>query len=107
LADRQGDLPRDALRGFGLYQLDLGLSREFVLHENVKLTWKLEMFNVSNHPNFASPFGGLGSYESPPDFRPDPNFGAPPTMANSEGSLNSLYGSGGPRSMQFSLRVSF
>jgi hypothetical protein len=107
LADRQGDLPRDALRGFGLYQLDLGLSRDFLLHEKVKLTWKMEMFNVSNHPNFASPSGGLGSYEFPPNFQPDPNFGAPLTMANSGVSLSSLYGSGGPRSMQFSLRVSF
>ena len=106
LADRQGNLPRDALRGFGLYQLDLGLSRDFLLHERAKLTWKVEMFNIFNHPNFASPYSFLGSY-FPPDFYPDQNFGAPLAMANSGSSLSPLYRSGGPRSMQFSLRVSF
>ena len=56
----QGNLPRNALRGFGLTQWDFAVHREFPIHESLKLQFRAEMFNVLNHPNFGPPVGDLG-----------------------------------------------
>jgi hypothetical protein len=50
---RQGTLGRNSLRGFPLYQIDLGLHRRFKLSELFSLQLQAEAFNLSNHPNFA------------------------------------------------------
>src|SRR5260370_21358506 len=57
---RQGDLPRNALRGFSSAQWDFAVHREFSIHESLKLQFRAEMFNVLNHPNFGPPVGNLG-----------------------------------------------
>ena len=53
LPTRQGDLGRNALRGFGLTQWDFAVHRDFPIREALKLQFRAEMFNVLNHPNFA------------------------------------------------------
>jgi Carboxypeptidase regulatory-like domain/TonB dependent receptor len=93
-----GDAPRNFVRGFGALQLDTAIRREFPLTEQLKLQFRAEAFNVLNHPNFGSINGGYGQV----------NFGqATATLANSLGVLSPLYQMGGPRSMQFSLRLAF
>jgi hypothetical protein len=52
---RQGDLGRNALRGFGATQVDLTLRRQFKLHERLTLQARADFFNIFNHPNFGSP----------------------------------------------------
>jgi len=52
---RQGNLGRNALRGFGAAQWDFAIHRDFPIHESLKLQFRAEMFNVLNHPNFAPP----------------------------------------------------
>jgi hypothetical protein len=95
---RQGTAPRNFTRGFGAWQMNLAVRREFPLYENLKLQFRAEAFNIFNHPNF----GAI-----------DPNFGsttfgqATGTLANSLGVLNPLYQMGGPRSMQFALKLVF
>ncbi len=54
-ATRQGSLGRNALRGFGLSQLDLALQRSFLLVRESSLRVRLEAFNVTNSPTFADP----------------------------------------------------
>jgi hypothetical protein len=103
---RQGDLPRNVVRGFGLVQWDLGVHRDFLLHEAVTLQFRAEMFNVLNHPNFAPPNGDISN---------PPTFGIATEMLGQylsggslgAGGLNSLYESGSPRSMQFALKLTF
>jgi hypothetical protein len=90
------------LRGFPLSQLDLSLRRLFKLSERVQLQFKVDAFNLLNHPNFADPTGVLT----------DPNFGVSAQMygkglASSGTGLSPLYQVGGPRSLQFSLKLSF
>jgi hypothetical protein len=111
-AARNGNLGRNALRGFGLTQWDFAVHRDFAmpkLHEAMKLQFRAEMFNVLNHPNFAPPgyngsVGWLsGGY---------PGFGqATQTLAQSLNSyyqgLNPLYQIGGPRSIQVALKLFF
>lgn len=101
---RQGDLGRNALRGLASWQLDIALQRNFHLKEPVVLQFRTEFFNIFNHPNFGPPVRTLG----------DPNFGIPTTtFAESLGSggadegFNPLYQLGGPRSIQFAVKLQF
>ncbi len=104
-AGMQGDLGRNALRGFGAWQWDFAAHRDFPIGERVKLQFRAELFNVLNHPNFGQPEGLLIS----------PAFGlSSQTLGQSLSSTNSgsggfdpLYQYGGPRSIQFALKLSF
>jgi hypothetical protein len=93
-----GNAPRNYARGFGQNQINFAVRREFPVAEWFKLQFRAEAFNLLNHPVFgtitntltSSTFGEAGS-----------------TMSSSAGSLSSLYQTGGPRSMQFALRLLF
>jgi len=103
-ATAQGDLGRNALRGFGATQLDLTLRRQFRFTERISLHIRADFFNIFNHPNFGNPINYLSS----------PQFGqSTTTLAASLGSggqsggLNPLYQIGGPRSIQLALKLQF
>jgi hypothetical protein len=104
---RQGNLGRNALRGFGATQWDFAVHRDFPIHESFTLQFRAEMFNVLNHPNFAQPNGDLSGQSSP--------FGLSNEMLGQSlgggvlgrGGLSSQYQIGGPRSVQFALKLSF
>jgi len=100
----QGNLGRNAIRGFGMHQLDLALRREFRVSEGQTLLLRVEAFNLFNHPNFADPTPFLSS----------PLFGESPSMLNrmlGTGSpasgLTPVFQTGGPRSVQIVLRYRF
>jgi hypothetical protein len=89
---------RNFVRGFGALQMNTAIRRDFPIHESLSLQFRVEAFNIFNHPSFGSINGGCCG----------PTFGlATATLANSLGTLNPLYQMGGPRSMQFSLRLNF
>ncbi|WP_260706568.1 TonB-dependent receptor [Edaphobacter flagellatus] len=93
-----GNAPRNFIRGFGATQLNLALRRDFPLGENTSLQFRAETFNLLNHPVFGYVDPGLTSA----------TFGqATKTLAQSLGTMSSLYQQGGPRSMQFALKVKF
>jgi hypothetical protein len=46
----QGDLGRNALRGFGATNVDLTLRRQFKLRERLSLQARADLFNIFNHP---------------------------------------------------------
>ena len=102
---RQGNLGRNALRGFGATQWDFAVHRDFPIHESVKLQFRAEMFNVLNHPNFAQPVGNINNSQ----------FGLATQMLGQSlagsntggGALSPLYQVGGPRSIQFALKLIF
>jgi hypothetical protein len=102
---RQGDFGRNALRGFGLTQWDVSVHREFPIRDTpFILQFRAEAFNVLNHPNFGPPQGGIGAG----------SFGlSTQTLAESlggnvgSGGFNALYQLGGPRSLQFALKLQF
>jgi hypothetical protein len=106
---RQGDLGRNALRGFGATEWDFAIHRDFPIHEGIKLQFRAEMFNVLNHPNFGPPVGDLQNPKSI-----NPQFGvSTQTLAESLGGVagvggfSSLYQVGGPRSIQLALKLFF
>jgi hypothetical protein len=101
----QGNLGRNALRGFGATQWDFAVHRDFPIRESFKLQFRAEMFNVLNHPNFAQPNGTLSGSQ----------FGLSTQMLGQSlnsgnlggGALSPLYQIGGPRSIQFALKLFF
>jgi len=99
-----GNAPRNFARGFGAWQMDLAVRREFPINEKLKLLFRAEAFNVFNHPNF----GTIDSTYCSPSAGPGCTFGqATATLANSLFGLSSLYQMGGPRSIQFALKLLF
>ena len=102
---RQGNVPRNFLRGFGATQWDFAVHRDFPMHELLHLQFRAEMFNVLNHPNFGPPNGSFGSG----------GFGLSnqllsQTLSGSNlggGGFSPLYQIGGPRSIQFALKLTF
>ncbi|MGB8061805.1 MAG: TonB-dependent receptor [Candidatus Sulfotelmatobacter sp.] len=102
---RQGDLGRNALRGFGAWQWDFALHRDFPLREQIKLQFRVEMFNLLNHPNFGPPDGGLGSSYFGWS---DQTLGQSLNTGNDGGGgFSTLYQLGGPRSVQLALKLNF
>jgi len=110
----QGDLPRNGLRGFGAVQWDFAVHRDFPIRESVKLQFRAEMFNLLNHPNFGQPAGNLGYFGIPGSV--SSTFGVSTAMLGQSlagqgtlgnGGFDPLYQFGGPRSMQFALKLFF
>jgi hypothetical protein len=100
----EGNLGRNALRGFGATQWDFAVHREFPIRESLRLQFRAEMFNVLNHPNFGQPDANIA----------DPTFGKSTQMLGQSlsgslgaGGLSSLYQIGGPRSIQLALKLLF
>jgi hypothetical protein len=56
-----GNSGRDILRGPGLTNLDLSIIRDFAFHERYRIQFRLESFNLMNHPNFGLPNSALGN----------------------------------------------
>jgi hypothetical protein len=99
-AGQYGNAPRNFARGFAAWQMDLAFRREIPIKERLKLQFRAEAFNVFNHPNFG--------FVDPYYFPGSPTFGlATSTLARSLGGLSSLYQAGGPRSLQFALKLIF
>ncbi len=99
-------MPRNLLRGFGATQWDFAVHRDFPLQESVHLQFRAEMFNVLNHPNFAPPASDISNRAQ---------FGVSQALLGQylggsnvgRGGFSSLYQIGGPRSMQFALKLIF
>lgn len=103
-AGQQGNFGRNVLRGFGAWQADFAIQRQFPLTERFGLRFRAELFNIFSHPNFGNPNNELTS----------PLFGhSTQTLVNSLGSgganggLSPLYQIGGPRSIQLALKLQF
>ncbi len=62
---RFGTSSFDSVRGPGYGDFDFSLFRTLAIHERLKAQIRMEAFNLSNHPNFGNPDGGVT----------DPNFG--------------------------------
>jgi hypothetical protein len=100
----QGNLGRNALRGFGATQWDMTLRRQFRVAGGYAIQARADFFNVLNHPNFGSPINYLSS----------PQFGQATQMLNTSlggggqsGGLSPLYQIGGPRSIQLAVKLLF
>ncbi len=55
-----GNSSRDGVRGFGFWELDTGLTKDFPITERTKLQLRAEAFNITNETNFGDPNSSLG-----------------------------------------------
>ena len=95
---QSGNLGRNQIRALPLSQVNLALRREFKIVEKATLQFRAEAFNIFNHPNFGTIQTSLSAA----------NFGQATNMLNRQlGGINQLYQMGGPRSIQFAIRVGF
>jgi hypothetical protein len=91
-----GNLGRDQIYGPGFWNLDFSVSKRFPIREHVSLQFRTEFFNIFNHPNFALPGNTLGSPT-----------GGLITQTPDVAQGNPGLGGGGPRVLQFGLRLEF
>jgi hypothetical protein len=93
-----GNAPRNFARGFAAGQIDFAVQRTFPIVGPFNLQARAEAFNLLNHPNFGYIQSDYGNAQ----------FGqAIQTLDQSLGNLSPLYQQGGPRSMQFALKLIF
>jgi hypothetical protein len=102
-----GNSGRNIFRDTGFHNLDLSVSKNWKFRERFGVQFRAEMFNVTNHPNFANPWGGTSGFGA--GATADPSVGpfgcgcATPDVA----AVNPVVGSGGARAIQFGLKFTF
>jgi hypothetical protein len=91
-----GDAGRNIVVGPGYRNFDFSILKNMRFGERMNAQFRAEFFNIANHPSFALPSNISAA----------PNFGAlfttPDAAQNNVG-----LGSGGPRLIQFALKLSF
>ena len=93
-----GNAPRNFVRGFGETQVNLATRRSFPLGDRATLNFRAEAFNLFNHPIFGLVDSTLT----------DLTFGqATQTLNQSLSTMSAQYQQGGPRSLQFALKIQF
>jgi hypothetical protein len=105
-----GSLGRNSLIGPGYSNFDFSVFKTTRLTERVNLQFRAEIFNLFNHPNFSSPllpgfsvdagFNGIDATGRGIDFLPI-------TVTPDVGIGNPFLGGGGPRNIQFALRLTY
>jgi hypothetical protein len=99
LSPRQGTEGRNDIRGFGMTQLDVSVSRKFAITDRFHLQFRADAFNLLNHPNFSNPLAYVEFGTS---------YLSSTRMLNQAlGGLTPLFQQGGPRSLQLSLKLNF
>jgi hypothetical protein len=115
---QQGTLGRNALRAFAQRQIDLTVRREFILSDKLKLQFRADAFNVFNSPNFNTPANSCTASAIGAVCDDNGTFGRAQTMlgrglsgvgsgtqTSPSPGFNPLYNTGGPRSLQFALKL--
>ncbi len=99
-----GTMGRNIFRDTGFRNVDFSVAKNFKWGESFAAQFRVEFFNIFNHPNFANPFGGQNGWA-----HNDPSTGsfgcscATPDVAAS----NPVIGSGGSRAVQLGLKLTF
>jgi hypothetical protein len=106
-----GNLGRNSLRGPSFKEFNFAVVKNTPVTERVNLQLRFEFFNLFNHPNFSNPFL--------PNFIADAGAaGIDPVTGRGQGFLgltatgdvgigNPFLGGGGPRGVQFALKLTF
>ena len=113
-----GNEGRNSLLGPDYRNLDFAISKMTSLSERFKLEFRADFYNIANHPNFASPllpafFADAGRNGISTGVAPDvlplgrSNGFFPLTATSDVGLGNPILGGGGPRSIQFAVKLLF
>jgi hypothetical protein len=105
-----GTMGRNIFRDSGFKNVDLSVFKNFAIKERYNFQFRVEFFNIFNHPIISNPYGasnGYGGAGGSTNSMGNPNqFGcgcATPDVAAG----NPLVGSGGSRDIQLGLKFTF
>ncbi len=104
--NQQGNLERNGLRGFGLFQLDTSLQKRIRFTNEKHLELSINAYNLLNNTNFADPSGSLGTLFPNGNFQPNNYFGKTTTIFGST-NFTPFYLYGGARTIQVSAKFVF
>ena len=103
-----GNMGRNIFRDTGFRNVDLSVAKTFKFGERIRAQFRVETFNLFNHPNFANPWGAASTYGQ--------GAFADPSQAGSFGcgcatpdnaAFNPVLGSGSARAIQLGLKFLF
>jgi hypothetical protein len=103
-----GTMGRNIFRDTGFHNVDLSVSKTFKFGERARAQFRIETFNILNHPNFANPNGATSGYGQ--------GATADPSQAGAFGcgcstpdnaAFNPVLGSGSARAIQLGLKFIF
>jgi len=102
-----GNLGRNTFRDTGFKNVDFSVFKNFTFRERFTAQFRVEFFNLFNHPNYANPYGSVAGWGVGNDPGGQAStFGCgcatPDVMAG-----NPLVGSGSARTMQLGLKLGF
>ena len=89
-----GTSPRNAVRGFDYWDVDMGLTKQFALTEKAHLVFRAEAFNLFNRTNYGDPNTSV------------PNLGAALTTSTA-GTFGEITSSLPARVLQFAGKIVF
>jgi carboxypeptidase family protein len=105
-----GTMGRNLFRDLGFKNVDFSIFKNFAFKERYNAQFRVEFFNIFNHPNISNPYGASNGYGGASggtnDMSTSSTFGcgcATPDVAAG----NPLVGSGGSRAIQLGLKVTF
>jgi hypothetical protein len=103
-----GNMGRNIFRDAGFHNVDLSVSKTFKFGERIRAQFRVETFNIFNHPNFANPWGATSTFGQGANSDPSQAglFGcgcATPDNA----AFNPVLGSGSARAIQLGLKFLF
>jgi hypothetical protein len=103
-----GTMGRNIFRDTGFHNVDLSLSKSFRFGERLKAQFRVETFNILNHPNFANPNGGTSTYGQNATADPSQTgiFGCGCSTPD-QAAFNPVLGSGSNRAIQLGLKFIF
>ncbi|HMD30842.1 MAG TPA: hypothetical protein VKG84_02950, partial [Candidatus Acidoferrales bacterium] len=114
-----GSEGRNALIGPAFRQWDFAIIKDTKINENLNLQFRMDAYNLLNHPNFSNPllpsfFDDISAFATPSPatgrftgFTPGSTPYFPVVATVDSGIGNPVLGGGGPRSFQFALKMIF
>jgi hypothetical protein len=103
-----GTMGRNIFRDTGFRNVDLSLTKNFKFGERFKAQFRIETFNIFNHPNFANPNGGTSTYGQGATADPSqPGLFGCGCATPDNAAFNPVLGSGSARAIQLGLKFIF
>ena len=94
-----GDLGRNQIVGPGLFDMDFSIFKNFKVTERITTQFRVEMFNVLNHPSFLPPLNNEAVIDGTTET------GTTGTVPGKAGVIDTT--STDPRQIQFGLKINF
>jgi hypothetical protein len=100
-----GSAGRNIFRDSGFGDWDLSVNKAWKFSERLNAQFRVDFFNILNHPNFANPWGGSGGGAR----SNDPSLSAYGCGCSTPdvGAADPVLGTGGARDIQLGLKLIF